>query len=90
MVHNPREFTRYVNELTKNTDVVFTCINDDQPDGADGSVRQRFQKWMEKLFGGSSRFVRYERDEFPWGDGDQIFPDPEEDEEDEKEKKEKA
>ncbi|KLT42962.1 hypothetical protein CC85DRAFT_244958 [Cutaneotrichosporon oleaginosum] len=80
MVHNPREFTRYANELSKNDDVVFTCINDDQPDDANGAVRQRFQAWMEKLFGGDSRFVRYERPDAPWGDGEEIIPDPVEEE----------
>lgn len=68
MVHNPAEFTKYVTELDKHDEVVLTCINDDQPDVTNGHVRQRFQAWMERLFGGDSPFVRYERPNVRWGD----------------------
>ncbi|BEJ12056.1 hypothetical protein CspHIS471_0205160 [Cutaneotrichosporon sp. HIS471] len=73
MVHNPSEFTRYVNELTRNTDIVMTCINDDQPDNATGTVRKLFQKWMEMLFSGDSRFVRYEKADTRWSDDDSLL-----------------
>lgn len=76
MVHNPTEFTKYTKELEEHDEVVLTCINDDQPDVTNGAVRQRFQAWMERLFGGDSRFVRYERPNLRWGDDDEYNPDP--------------
>lgn len=78
MVHNPREFSKYVKELEEHDEVVLTCINDDQPDVTNNSVRQRFQAWMERLFGGESPFVRYERPNLAWGDDEPWIPDPRE------------
>ncbi|GMK54374.1 hypothetical protein CspeluHIS016_0109600 [Cutaneotrichosporon spelunceum] len=80
MVHNATEFTRYVDDLTKNTDIVLTCINDDQPDDADGTVRELFQNWMEMLFSGPSRFVRYEKADAKWSDNNEPMEGQEEEE----------
>lgn len=64
MTHNGPEMVKVLKDIDSREEVAMTCINDDQPDGADGSAGVHLGEWMERRFGEWE--AGWEKEGWPW------------------------